>query len=131
MLIDSVLIRKLRAPVYKSGLWVVVSDNLSKSIDVVEDIVDHRIIPKSDRASTKAYTYAYEDHEGKYKILIFVKQNAKPGVVAHEASHAVKILLHWHGMKPSYTNDEHEAYLLEWVVDQIHTTMKIYDNTSN
>ena len=127
MIINDVLIRKLKIPVFKTRLWIVISKSISKSIDTVEDIIDHKIIEESGKRSTKAYMYAYEHVDGKYTLILFLKDTAKPGTVAHECSHAVKVCLHWHGVKPSYTNDENEAYMLEWLVDQVHFTLKRYN----
>lgn len=126
MLINNVLIRKLKAPVYNSWLWIVISDNIIKSIDTVEDIVDHRIIEESGKRATKAYTYAYEDHDGRYKIIIFLKDDASPGTIAHEAHHATNIILNWHGVKPSFSNDENESYYLGQIVDKVYDTIKYY-----
>jgi hypothetical protein len=58
--------------------------------------------------------------------LILLKPVASPGRIAHEANHAVNIILSWNGVKASFTNDESECYFLEYVVDKIHDTIKLY-----
>jgi len=126
MIINGVLIRKLKAPVFNTRLWIVVSTSIVKSLEVVEDHIDHRIIKEEDKKSTAAYTYGYTEHDGRVKIIIFVKHDAKPGVIAHEANHAVNMILQWHGVKPSFSNDENESYYLGWIVDKIHNTIKMF-----
>jgi len=126
MQIGRVLIKKLTVPVYGTSLWIVVSPSITLSIDTVEDLIDKRIA--DNKKSLAAYSYAYEDHDGKYRILIFVKPNASPGTIAHECNHAVSTILHWHGVKPSFSNDEHESYYLEQIVDKVHRTIKQYEN---
>lgn len=127
MRVGSVLIKKLKAPVYKTSVWIVVSPDVLTSIDAVEDLIDHRIIEKKGRRATKAYTYGYENHSGEYRVLIFVTNDATPGTIAHEAHHLTNIILLWHGVKPSFANDEAESYYLEQIVDKIHNTIKQYN----
>ena len=128
MQVGDVLIKKLKAPLYGTALWIVISPNILRSIDAVEDSIDKRIIDENGRKSTRAYTYAYEDHGGKAKVLIFLTNNAKPGVIAHECNHAVNVILGWHGVKPSFANDEGESYYLEQIVDKVHKTIKQYND---
>lgn len=129
MVKNEVLIKKYRAPIYRTPLWIIVSDNLIKAIDTVEDLIDHRIIDQNHKKSTDAYTYAYADHEGSTKVMIFIHYKAKPGRIAHEANHAVNIILSWNGVKPSFTNDESECYFLDHIVDRTHDTIKLYNKS--
>lgn len=48
--------------------------------------------------------------------------NIDSGTVAHEALHAVNFMLKARGVEVDTTNDEVQAYFLEWVVDK---TIKI------
>lgn len=126
MLVNNVLIKKLRVPVYGTPFWIVVADNVPKAIDVVEDFVDRNIANQKDKKSLDAYTYAYEDHDGVYRMLVFLTPYLSPGRVAHEAHHAVNILFSWHGVRPSFTNDENESYYLEQMVDKLHRVLNHY-----
>jgi hypothetical protein len=118
-----VLIRKYRVPAYRTRLWVVIGNTVAEGIEHVEDLVDHRIHSKGTR-STRAYMYAFEDHEGKYQVMCFYRKTAKPGEIAHEAKHALNIVFRWHGVALSISNDEPECYYLEWLVDRVHQTIK-------
>lgn len=126
MLINNVFIKKLKIPVYGSSLWVVISDNIPRAIDTIEDLIDKRIEEDTKKKSYGALSYAYEDHDGRYRLMIFLKNNASAGEVAHEANHTVNTVLLWHGVKPSFTNDEAECYLLERIVDKVHNVLKQY-----
>lgn len=110
---------------YRTSLWIIVSPSVTKSIDTVEDLIDHRIIEQKNKKSTDAYTYAYQ-YDGKTRVMVFVNNNIKEGRVAHEANHIVNIIQSWNGVKPSYANDEAESYYLEVIVDKIHDTIKYY-----
>jgi hypothetical protein len=129
--VGDVLIKKLKAPIYETALWIIISPNVIRSIDAVEDIVDHRIIKEEGKKSTDAYTYAYQEHDGTMKVLVFLTNKASAGRIAHEANHAVNFILGWHGVKPSFSNDEGESYYLEQIVDKIHRTIKQYNERIN
>jgi hypothetical protein len=120
----SVLIRKYRVPAYRSRLWVIVSTSVSNGIEKIEDQIDKRIIDSKDKRATRAYMYAFEDHKGRYHIMVFFKHTAKPGEIAHEAKHALNVIFKWHGVSLSLTNDEPECYCLEWLTDRIFNTIK-------
>ncbi len=129
---EGVLIKKLKVPTFQTSLWIVVSNSIPKSIDFVEDIVDHRIIENV--SATVAYTYAYQKPSGAYQVMIFITPKSKEGTIAHESLHAVNIVHNWHGFKPSYSNDEATAYLLDWVVQKCHNTIdqfKKYEKRGN
>lgn len=126
MRINDVYIKKLRVPVYRTSLWIVISENIIRSIDAVEDLIDKVIAEPSAKKSLEAYTYGYEDHDGKMRIIVFVKPSASPGLIAHEANHALNIILSWNGVKPSFSNDETESSYLEFIVNRIHKEKQLY-----
>lgn len=126
MQLNNVYIKKLNVPVYRTSLWIVVSESIIKSIDAVEDLIDKVIVRPEVKKTLLAYTYGYEDHDGKMRVIVFVKGNVKPGEIAHEAHHALNIILSWNGVKPSFTNDESESYYLEYIVDKIHVALQKY-----
>jgi hypothetical protein len=128
-MINEVQIRKFKAPGYNTRIWTVVSNSFLKSIDAVEDRIDHKMLTEEERTGSRsilAYTYAYTKATGGYHILIFLKPTAKPGIIAHECKHAVNFIFQWHGQKLSLDNDEHECYMLDWLVDQAHNSIKKY-----
>lgn len=53
-------------------------------------------------------------------IIIRFKDNPPPGDIAHEAFHAVFMILHDAGMVPSTDSEEAYAYLIDYVVSNIH-----------
>ena len=126
MRINNVYIKKLKVPVYRYSLWIVISGSIIKSIDAVEDLIDKVIAHPKEKNALSAYTYGYQDHDGKTRVIVFLKNNVSPGTIAHEANHAKNIILSWSGVKPSFTNDESESYYLEYIVDRIHDTIDSY-----
>ena len=49
------------------------------------------------------------------------------GVVAHEAVHAVNNIFKSRGIKLDINNDELQAYLTEWVFEQVENYFEEYD----
>lgn len=121
MIKEGVYIKKLKVPSYNTSLWIVVGNTISKAIDIVEDLVDHKIADNV--KSIVAYTYAFQKHDGAYQVMIFLTPRLKPGTIAHESLHAVNIVYNWHGVRPSFTNDEPTAYLLDWMVQSCHNSI--------
>lgn len=57
--------------------------------------------------------------------LMFNEKSCTPGIIAHEAKHAVNYILSDIGQKLDNDNDEMECYLLNWVVDELHKYLKL------
>jgi len=114
------IIKKSSVPVYRTRLWIVVTTNLPKAIDELEDQLDHKIAGAEHRNSIRAYTYGFVDQDGRAQVIIFIRPNSSPGEIAHETKHAVNIIFQWHGVKLSTTNDESECYYLERLINKVH-----------
>lgn len=123
MRIGNIFIKKLKAPVYGSPLWIVICPDTDKAIEKVEALTGWSIA--DDKTSISAHTFGAME-KGVMKFFVFLPPTATPGRIAHEASHLVHIIRHWVGCKPSYTNDEDECYYLEEIVDRIHRTIDQY-----
>jgi hypothetical protein len=122
MLKDGVYIKKVKIPVFRTSLWIIISSNMYKAGETIEDLSTEKL----ELNSVLAYTYAYTQESGKYRILVFLKPTTKPGTIAHEALHVTSFVNQWHGVKPSFANDEAQAYLLDWVVTACHKAIGGY-----
>lgn len=71
------------------------------------------------------WRYFYTDKAGdKCKAIFFIfnsnhKLPITHGIVAHEAFHASNYVLKQIGAKPTFKNDEPQAYLIEWFVNTV------------
>lgn len=126
MIKPTILFHKFRLPVFKATVWVIIGNTVASAIDFAEDKTSEKIIKNEDRKYTRAYTYAYENEQGKRKYMLFFKHTAKAGEIAHEVKHLINILFLWHGYKLSPTNDEMECYYLEDIIDRVHSTISRY-----
>jgi hypothetical protein len=119
MVVNGVLIRKFRAPLYGSLIWIVVCKNIHKAIDTVEDIISYRIASEEVKPKLDAYAFSFDDGCNK-QHMIFVTHRTSPGAIAHEAKHLLNHLFSYHGVKLSLVNDEPECHYLETFVNKIH-----------
>jgi len=119
-------ITKFKAPIYGTQVWIVVDNSFYNAFDKVEDLIDEKLAKPEEIKSIRAYTYAYEMANGKYRIMLFFKPNSDPGLIAHEAKHLVNIIFLWHGVKLSLSNDEHECYMLGHIVNKCHNAITRY-----
>lgn len=125
------IVNKVRVPVYRTQLWIVITTNISVAIEEIEDEVDHRIADKDNRISIRAYCYGYIDPKGRQKIILFLRPTASPGEIAHEVNHAMNIIFGWHGVRLSTTNDEPQSYYLERLINKVHYAIKSFKRLTN
>lgn len=58
----------------------------------------------------------------KHRVVIYLNKSMSAqniGTIAHEASHAIHFVFDFVGIKPSFKNDENEAYYIGWLVTKI------------
>lgn len=119
-------IRKMPIPQYGGRLWVVVSDNIRKSIDAVEDMISASVHMKYGSKNYVAYTYADEDELKRQRIILFFKHNVEPPEMFHEIKHAVNIIFLDKGVRLSTTNDEPECYYVQNITRKVCNVIKQY-----
>lgn len=123
---NNLLIRKLRIPIYRSSLWIIICPSLAKAVDQVEDEVNTKVGHVDGMHSIRAYTYAGQMENGARRFMLFLTPGSKPGEIAHECKHLVNFIFQWHGVNLSLTNDEHECHYLETIVDYTHKAINHY-----
>ena len=65
------------------------------------------------------------------RVCIFIvldptNEQFSQGLIAHECLHATSYILDWVGIKPDYMNDEAQAYLMQYIFDQVNDFIKPY-----
>ena len=119
-------ITKLKLPIYGSRLWIVIDKSFHRSIDMIEDQINCKVIEPEEIGMIGAYTFASYPEDSIYRMIVFLKPNTTAGDIAHEAKHVVNLAFINHGVKLSLHNDEHECYMLGWIVDRIHSALDRY-----
>lgn len=112
---DYLYLKSLQVPIYRGKLIILISNSLEKI---------NKYLPDFD--VTEIYAHAtlgdYLSEHGYFIILNFNNKNRKitDGVITHEAFHISNYLLLDRGVKADFINDEAQAYLMEWITDQIY-----------
>lgn len=57
--------------------------------------------------------------------LVLKRSKLSHGLIAHEVVHLVNMIMADRGFKPDFNNDEAQAYLTEWVTEQIYKIPQI------
>lgn len=122
----TILLHKFKVPVFKAVIQIIVGNTVGNAIDFAEDRTSLKIAKDSEKIALRAYTYAYENEQGKRRYMLFFKYTARPGEIAHEVKHLINILFRWHGYNLSLTNDEMECYYLDDMVDKVHNVINRY-----
>lgn len=109
-------VKELTVPLYRMKLFIVLSNNTKR---VTSLLGNYGILPP---------LYAYsarrtkEDKVDIFLVFNFHKEDTiiTAGTIAHEALHAANILAEEIGIITTLEHDEPLAYLVEWIVDQVH-----------
>lgn len=123
---NNIYIRKTRVPVYRARLWIVICPSIIKAIDHVEDQIDTKVHEDKDKLSTRAYTFASMDDKGRKTFILFLRPSSKPGEIAHESLHLLNLIFLWYSVGRSRSDDENQAYYMEWLIDKVHNTITQY-----
>lgn len=61
------------------------------------------------------------------RIDVGIKSSASPEMIAHECVHAANMIFEHVGAKIDLDNDEPYAYLVGWLVKQVHNSLDKYN----
>ena len=112
-------IYKYKTEIYSYTFYVAISDDPDSILNQLKQI-DSQSLEKI-TCGYKGLCYPLSDVGESASLIILHPDHLKPGVVAHEASHAAKDLFEYIGAEPS----AHETfeYLLGWIVDKCYESI--------
>lgn len=106
--------KSIPIPLYGGDLIIIFSNSVEKI---------QKEVPHFKKKHLFAYS-SYDDSKGRdyFIILNFDDEfeEITPGIIAHEALHVGHYIFHDIGADSDLNNDEPLAYLLKWIVDQVH-----------
>ena len=113
---------KIKVPLYHQYLYVIISDDVEKEIDKIQKIFNIN----TERFDFSGYS---ESIGGKFNAVVLNKKylredNFAIGTIAHESLHVTNFIMKRIGIHPDVNNDEAQAYLLSWVVEQVYKQFK-------
>lgn len=119
----------IKSPLYETRLCLIVTDNADEVNKRYDLDADDPLFANTHRAGIKIKgdkrkaMCVYLIFGPKFK---FGDRKLTPGLIAHESLHAANFILDYVGVKADYDNDEPQAYLLEWIVNQSTEFLKPY-----
>jgi hypothetical protein len=90
-----------------------------KVFETIEDLNEKFGDPKSPCDSTCF-------KEGFFKYIIAFHKNTRLSTFVHECVHLSNMIFEYHGVKLDVKNDEHQAYFITWIFEQLQS--KINEN---
>ena len=116
------IIKKVKIPIYEQTLYVSITEDYSK------DKEEYECIWRPRKEDFSGYTSGLNNQ---YLIILnkkYLKEELHVvSTISHEAFHVTNILFKRIGAVPDMDNDEHQAYLLSWIVEQVYKIYKNYE----
>ena len=111
-------LKTVKVPLYNGNLLVILTNSTKK----LESILNHG----KEELFAHSYFHGYRKRQSFTVVLNFDNKHSKltHGVISHEALHISNFIFSERGIIPDFDNDEAQAYLLGWVVDEIYKFMK-------
>ena len=117
--------KKFKIPLYYGSLHIAICNDVEKEIEDVRK----KFYVNTDEYDFAGYSEATENH---YLILLnkkhLISDDFAIGTLAHEAFHVTSFVMKRVGIKADVNNDEAQAYLLSWIIEQ---TYKLFKKTTN
>lgn len=110
--------RNVFIPLYYGKLQIVVAKDLRKAMNKVGEPIPQDWIPENYDGFV---TWGTKDNHHYYTV--FILPTVSHSTVAHEALHITNRILQDINHTPTFLADEPQAYLLGWVVKQIHLVL--------
>lgn len=109
--------KKIKVPIYDAVLYVhIISSERDRG----------NLQSKYNLTDTFAYdgfAFTHQNENGSYSYHIALSKKCS-NLIAHECYHFVMFLSRDYGLKLDFENDEPQAFLMGWVVEQCYKVMK-------
>lgn len=107
--------KKINVPLYQQVLHIIISEDVDKEIDLIKKKFDIN----ADRYEFSGYSEAV----GQHHLLLLNKKSLFSdefaiSTICHEAFHISNFIIKRIGIIPDVNNDEAQAYLISWIVEQ-------------
>ncbi len=111
--------KRIKIPIYFGELHIIQSDSLE---EVIEEF------GLEDLPAFEAVVLPKPLENGYTRYFMIFNMSVTPKIIAHECIHVVNNIFHDRGIKLDLLNDEPQAYLVGWVVEQCHKYLKLNKN---
>lgn len=113
--------KRIKVPFYSQILHIIISDDVEKEISEIK---------KKFELDAQHFNFSgYSERIGQHHLLLINNKHLKNEIdvvetVCHEAFHISNFIMKRIGIKPDVNNDEAQAYLLGWIVEQTMIVIK-------
>lgn len=117
-------------PIYGGQIALCITENPKELLGVFdkESVEDSELLDEDDLlAETVELEY---NNIRCYTIIMDTKRNNDPithGIISHEAIHVKNLLYKTIGVDCDISNDEHEGYIISWIVDWVYKKLEGFD----
>ena len=105
--------KKFNIAIYERDVFVYISNN-KRQIEKKIQLDEGTLYDGSD-----ASTFSIVNDNNVRDMFMVFDENVSIGTIAHECKHTINFLYKDLGVKLDIDNDEHECYLLGWLIDEI------------
>lgn len=115
------LYKRVNMPIYHQVLHIAICDDAEKEIEEV----NKKFYTDLDKFEFSGYAKA----DSKHHLILLNKKELidEPfaiSTIAHEAFHITSFVMKRVGIHPDVNNDEAQAYLLSWIVEEVYKQFK-------
>ena len=109
--------KRVKVPIYEFTLHIILTEDCEQSIEEIN---------KKFPFNPGSYEFSgFSAYQGKHLLILLngkhiVGEPFMASVVAHESLHTTHYIMKRVGIKSDVDNDEAQAYLLSWVVEQVY-----------
>jgi hypothetical protein len=113
--------KSIEVPLYYQRIQIIICDDAEKEIDQIN---------KKYNTNISRFDFSgYSEGCGKYNLIVLNKKYLKDelfaiGTIVHEAFHVTNFIMKRVGIHADVNNDEAQAYLLSWIVEQVYKQYK-------
>lgn len=108
--------KKVKIPLYVGRLIIYQVDNI-KEIEKKHNLTDC--------TGVDALAFQINKKNGSGRFFMAFEGKTTPSIIAHEATHITNLIFSHFGAELDLKNDEPQAYLLEWVVNECHKFLEV------
>jgi len=107
--------KTIKIPIYFGELTIIQTDDFAK------------IEKQYSLKETNSYeAFTFKNLKSNYlQITVVFNNQVSPRTVAHESLHILNWIFTERNIEYDFYNDEPAAYLLGWIVEQVHKTIKV------
>lgn len=115
--IDKDVNERIEVPIFKGYFELFITDDVNKILDKHQHFVDFDL-----NKGFYANAFKTKSVEGCVLYLITInKKDLTHGIIAHEIEHIKNMIFFDCEIVPDSEYDEEDAYLIEWLTDQVYT----------